>query len=291
MNKNCALGSCFLVVAAIVLFIAGCGKDNETPANNETPSVQIKYSSPLISDGRPEVNPPIPEVLRKRGWKPMDFSDQPSLNISIAQSNEVAEALAHVIEAYTNGTTALMKERIDQLPKYFSEIGGFRYCALMTPLWRAAKKFWFADTIRQFEDVEDLEKYFTHNLGMIRFICDGETKRYSEYPVLIEWRVLALLQKYRAFYRKLARVDMEKAVTRYLDEWIVHIESENGYTRRAAWMQVSLQYRNIVEGRWSCEELFRWARRKAFGLNNCGYTPKWLDEEFPLLPEDSAEKK
>ena len=27
------------------------------------------------------------------------------------------------------------------------------------------------------------------------------------------------------------------------------------------------------------------------GLVRCGYTPKWLDEEFPLLPEGATKKE
>ena len=69
----------------------------------------------------------------------------------------------------------------------------------------------------------------------------------------------------------------------FLAKWISLIESEKGLTRmKIRRYMPAMHVRARMVGDVSPAQVVKAVRWHALSLINCGYTPKWLDEEFPL---------
>ena len=101
-------------------------------------------------------------------------------------------------------------------------------------------------------------------------------------------------RKYKEKFHAEGKKDLEQVAQRFMDLWIAHIESPEGFTR--------IGLRGLVRQRTELAEAVRpgggvsqkavieFGRGMARGLVRCGYTPKWLDVDFPPLPEEKESK-
>ena len=101
----------------------------------------------------------------------------------------------------------------------------------------------------------------------------------------LDFYTLLQLQKYEAKFRQEGKADFLAAVERLESEWIQQIESEKGFTRTYMRHLKRLSRRFMERG--VTEEEMRDSIRCRVELLQkwCGYTPKWLDEEFSVIEE------
>lgn len=158
------------------------------------------------------------------------------------------------------------------------------------------KAFLRSQALFEFENARQLEGYLRVNYDLaLYFGYRSVAQREFEILPVYENLPYATLMKYREKYAELGRRDLLVVVERYLAKLIDHIESPEGFTRVGARQQVLLntELANTLRPGTgvSHESALKIGRAIALGLVNCGYTPKWLDEEFPLPSKDSAEKR
>ena len=233
----------------------------------------------------------MPDILARRGWKRDGLSISSTKRITHAESNEVERAIADVVKAYANGQESVMQERIAMIPKFLPVVENVSYSNLMSPIWGLADEFWRGDSSMTFNSVNELDSYLCLNSALMRFVGDLDSKRHplSGYSMVVETETMIRLHEFRARFENVGQNDFVKCVNKYINDWIEHVESEDGYIRRYAWFQVSLQYDHIKDRSWTYGQLFRWARFHASGIiRKCNYRPKWLDEDFPL-PEGTKD--
>ena len=79
-------------------------------------------------------------------------------------------------------------------------------------------------------------------------------------------------------FRNEERDDMRAVAQKYLDKWIAHIESPNGFIRRYAHWNLEMSWPRIELGKITPEQARQGSLGCATPLIRLGYTPKWLDE-------------
>ena len=116
------------------------------------------------------------------------------------------------------------------------------------------------------------------------FIVDSGETAVGELG-MFDITILKLLQKYRDKFKREGKSEFLPAAERLIAEWIEQIESERGFTREYTRSQ-KRGLRRLVERGETTEEVLM-TNVRIFPLllkEHCGYTPKWLDEEFPAAP-------
>lgn len=278
MNTRRLIGVFLLllfVMASAVLFLQNTKYRTDESISHE--KIAFHVATPVSNA--------VPEILVRKGWKRIDFSQWPSLNITQSQSNEVVIALAGVVWAFVNGQPVTMQEKIAQLPSYLTAVKQSTFDQIMSPVRRKVRDFTDGKQTVKWSNVTEFSNYMDSGIALTRFVCDLECEREfgSKYAKYAEYKLLHQMQDRLDEFKQGGQVDFEQKMQQYIDDWIEHIESMNGYTRRYAWLQISAQYEHITEGSWSVGQLFRHARMQASGLvKRCNYRPRWLDEDFPL---------
>ena len=208
------------------------------------------------------------------------------------------QIVGDIVAAYSNGQEKAMYEGVARFPKAVYGLRGNDHHKVELPLariWCNERVRLREDGLKEFALAEDFERAMHMSMSLARiygrFEVDSELEDYT--IVSIEWEMLGLLQKYKDKFTREGKSDCLRVTERFLAEWIAQIESEQGFTRAYVRRQdQGLRRRRLVErGETTAEELRRCVRGGAYPLQKfCGYTPKWLDEEFPLLPEEKESK-
>ena len=163
---------------------------------------------------------------------------------------------------------------------------------LLSPFNRS---FLRTDILQDFERVEDFVRFSWANTEVSMFF-GMLYARGREFDVLTCLEELSFLRfrKYKEKFHTEGKKDLEQMAQRFMDLWIAHIESPEGFTR--------IGLRALVRKGTELSEAMRpgsglpqksvieFGRGMARGLIRCGYTPKWLDKDFPPLPEDKESK-
>ena len=163
---------------------------------------------------------------------------------------------------------------------------------LLSPFNRS---FLRTDILQDFERVEDFVRFSWVNTEVSMFF-GMLYARGREFDVLTCLEELSFLRfrKYKEKFHTEGKKDLEQMAQRFMDLWIAHIESPEGFTR--------IGLRALVRKGTELSEAMRpgsglpqksvieFGRGMARGLIRCGYTPKWLDKDFPPLPEDKEAK-
>ena len=163
---------------------------------------------------------------------------------------------------------------------------------LLSPFNRS---FLRTDILQDFERVEDFERFSWVNTEVSMFF-GMLYARGREFDVLTCLEELSFLRfrKYKEKFHIEGKKDLEQMAQRFMDLWIAHIESPEGFTR--------IGLRGLVRQRTELDEALRpgggvskkavieFGRGMTRGLIRCGYTPKWLDVDFPSLPEEQKSK-
>lgn len=147
---------------------------------------------------------------------------------------------------------------------------------------------------KKFENLVALESYLRINFDLMVHY-GGLDIRNGDWEVLSAKEYLALktLNYYKRKFQDERNAEFEHAVDSCLKLLIEHIESPYGFTRISArhmiWMNTDLANAMKPGKGVSRESAMKIGRAVAQGLVRCGYTPKWLDEEFPIQKTKASE--
>lgn len=190
----------------------------------------------------------------------------------------------------TNGQCAALKDYAEVLLAQTSlpKIGtcGEAEEALRKPfydsfLWRNGK-------LEGFDTLPALDTYLRINLDLMIHYGNLDIRNGKlELLPAKEYLALKTLNDYKAVFHGEGKVKFEALVDSYLKSLIAHIESPDGFTRISAHytVQLNTDFANAARPGTgvSRESAIKIGRAVAQGLVRSGYTPKWLDVDFPLL--------
>lgn len=137
-----------------------------------------------------------------------------------------------------------------------------------------------------FTSPQELNGFLQFNLGAATFLgyLRLHSCGYGYGASSVEALVYRGLKSYEAHYAETRETDFQSVVSSHLRRWICSIESRSGVSRIAAYRILAYELERLKEiGDITYEDAVRAARSHAQGLINCGYTPKWLEEDFPLV--------
>lgn len=146
---------------------------------------------------------------------------------------------------------------------------------------------WRNGALAEFCDARSLDSYLRVNFDLMIHYANLDIRNGNIAVVPAkEYLTLKTLKEYSEKFKAEDNHEFEMIVSGYLDLLITHIESPYGFTRRCAHYLVSenTELANALRpGKGVCKEsAINLGRAVAQGLVNCGYKPKWLDEDFPL---------
>ena len=152
-----------------------------------------------------------------------------------------------------------------------------------------------AERLLDFEDVGEFERFAWVNTEVSMYYGRLYLRgRNFEILTCIEELTFLRFRKYKEKFLAEGKKDLEQVAQRFMDLWIAHIESPEGFTR--------IGLRGLIRQRTELDEAVRpgsgvshedvieFGRGMTMGLVRCGYTPKWLDKEFPLSANEAHEK-
>ena len=151
------------------------------------------------------------------------------------------------------------------------------------------------ERLLDFEDAEEFERFAWANTETSAFYGGLylREKRF-EMSLCVEYLTFLRFRKYKEKFHAVGKNDLEQVALRFMDLWIAHIESPEGFTRRAVRGMIRQQTELVDAHRPGCGMSQKGAislgRAMSMGIVRCGYTPKWLDKDFPPLPEEKESK-
>ena len=163
---------------------------------------------------------------------------------------------------------------------------------LLSPFNRS---FLRTDMLQEFSRVEDFECFAWANIEVAMFFGRSCFRgKEFEIPICIEYLTFLRFRKYKEKFHAGGKKDLEQVAQRFMDLWIAHIESPEGFTRIGVRGMIRQQTELVDAARPGCGMSQKGAislgRVMTRGLIRCGYTPKWLDKDFPPLPEEKESK-
>ena len=146
-----------------------------------------------------------------------------------------------------------------------------------------------AKRLLDFNNVDEFECFAWANTDVAMFYGRlYERSRKFEMLTCIEELSFLRFKSYREKFHAEGRKDLEQTAKRFMDLWVAHIESPEGFTRIGIRGMIKQQTELVDAARPGCgmsqEGAISLGRAMSIGLVRCGYTPKWLDEEFPAVP-------
>ena len=147
------------------------------------------------------------------------------------------------------------------------------------------------ERLLNFEDVGEFERFAWANTEMSMYYGRLYIREKSfEVLTCVEELTFLRFRKYKEKFHAEGKKDLEQAAQRFMDLWIAHIESPEGFTRIGVRGMIRQQTELVDAARPGCGMSKKGAislgRAMSMGLVRNGYTPTWLDKEFPAL-EDS----
>lgn len=194
-----------------------------------------------------------------------------------------------IVRAYSNGQVSVMQEWVCRFPKEVYRLRGDDLVKTILPI----NRLWFRecgriDRRRDFATPVEFEQQMKMRLALTKiygnFIVDSGETAVSELGTF-DVTILKQLQEYRDKFEREGKREFLPAAERLIAEWVEQIESERGFTREYARSQRNGLRRLVERGEVTEEVLMANVRIYPLLLKErCGYTPKWLDEEFPAVP-------
>lgn len=203
--------------------------------------------------------------------------------------------VSEIASAYSNCQDVVMFKLVDQLSDTCHGLRSEDKVRLVFPL----RTIWLSDLKRN-EELKGCLLSHEYERRMRTYIALSKTlgnailnlRLFSERILLeIDYMLLKRLQDDRDKFMVDGDVESAKVAEHFIGEWIMQIESDNGFSR--VYMRSQNQGLELIVTRRevSAKELREDLRKCSLNLRRmCGYTPKWLDKEFPVLEEKPANK-
>lgn len=146
---------------------------------------------------------------------------------------------------------------------------------------------WRGEQLKDFEGPAALEIFLRVNLDLMIHYGNLDIRNGDlEAVPAKEYLALKTLNDYKRKFQREEKREFVSVVDSFLKLLIDRIESSDGFTRVGAhyMVQLNTDMANAMKHGMgvSHESGMRIGRAIAQGLVRCGYTPKWLDKDFPL---------
>ena len=190
-------------------------------------------------------------------------------DIQVAYTNNQVEAMTRAMACVSN--------RVDNIPDavYRELAGGIEDLFCMQ--FRACKPR------SAFDSLADFENFVALHTKMALFLGNYSCKR-NDYGFVqtawLEYGTFEVLKRYVDQFHDEGKKDFEAIAQKYLDNWIEHIESDQGFIRRHAHFNMDMSRIAVQVGWISLSGARGGALSGAVPLIKLGYTPKWLDEFY-----------
>lgn len=232
---------------------------------------------------------------RRSGCAPSDRVDKGRCEIATRRVSPTDDELRaylrimqEVVNAYSNCQIEAMIESMRQLPSKAYQLIEKDHLKLEIPINQIWRGDWVLNRgIREFASEEEFDRQMKRSLAIAKLygeflVASGRIA--DEILVTIDWIALKRLQKYREGFKRDGKTDCLQSAERLLADWIEQIESKKGFTRTYMRAQ-KVGLRHFVKtGELSEERSVQYVRDYVRPLRDrCGYTPKWLDAEFPSV--------
>ena len=260
-----------IVGAAMFLILAGCSRSGAEAREDRAIELRLKQ-----------------RVLYEKHFLERSL-------LSAEQIQELASIHSNVLQTSQIGYFGCLKDSVFALTNHFHDVQKWMRPPFESVLERTFYESAFlSDRLEGFRSAEVFDAYLEFYLDVAVMLGHSRlrTYDYGYEASSVEALVFQKLKKYCEHYRGVNEPCYEQIAVKHLERWRDFIESNEGIALCAA-RRLSVYERERVEklGDTTRENALRAVRSLAQGLVHCGYTPKWLDEEFPLPPEDGVEKK
>ena len=199
------------------------------------------------------------------------------------------EIAREIVSAYSNGQLSAMREWAGRFPAEAYKLGHKDSSKIIYPVeraWRSEHRLY--KPLEEFATPDAFEHTMRMRMALAVICGDFLVASGSSEGTLIDldFCTMLQLQEYEAKFRREGKAAFLSVAKRLESEWIQQIELENGFTRVCMRRQLAALRRGVEWGRLPEEALKCDGRGGALPLQKrCGYTPKWLDEEFPVIEE------
>lgn len=193
-----------------------------------------------------------------------------------------------VVNAYSNCQIEAMFEIVRQLPSKAYQLREKDHLKLEIPINQTWRGDWVLNRgIKEFASEEEFDRQMKRSLAIAKLYGEflvASGRIVDEILVTIDWIALKRLQTYRDEFKRGGKTDCARTAERLLVDWMDQIESEKGFTRAYMRAQKVGLAHFVKTGELSEAKLVQYVRDYVRPLQErCGYTPKWLDEEFPAV--------
>lgn len=207
-----------------------------------------------------------------------------------------ADIAEEIVTAYSNSQVSVMREWVSRFPKEAYRLKGDDLVKIIWPI----NRLWSCECVQidrcgDFATPVEFEQQMEKRLALTKIygnfiVASGETA-VSELGTF-DVTILKLLQEHRDKFEREGKSEFLSVAERLIAEWIEQIESERGFTREYARSQKSGLWRLVESGEVTEDALMTNVRIYPLLLKErCGYTPKWLDKEFPVAPAVQVNSK
>lgn len=198
-----------------------------------------------------------------------------------------------IAAAYSNEQDEVMFKLAKELPQQAYSLRGEDYRQLLLPINQAWLVFYTGNCKdKKLSSPSDFSRYLKAEVALSKIygqliVSSGLTAQ--DVLLNIDWAMLERLQQFRSEFAREGRQEYLKIVDECLDDWILQIESENGFTREYLRSQDRGLQRLVKRGELTSAKLREIVRGGVRYLQEyCGYTPRWLDAEFPCSEEQKG---
>lgn len=209
----------------------------------------------------------------------------------VEERRQYMRIVGEIVSAYSNRNEAAIIELAGRLPPVVFRLRDKDHQDFIYPISRVWTDEWSKNTVySEFSSASEFKSCMRLFAALSRvygglIVKSGLSA--SDVLVLIDCAVLERLQKYLEEYTRKGQTDYMEVAEDLIADWKGQIESERGFAREYLRSQNRELAQLVKKGELSEETLREYVRSCARPLLQfCGYTPKWIEVEFPRIKGD-----
>jgi len=197
-------------------------------------------------------------------------------------TNEVCMAFLRLADSYTNNHVMVFRDAVESFPKGAVNLPYNIYLELSKTFTTFLdRRFLFNAELCEFSNVKNFRDYIEVNIMAVTMLGNQLVKRHrcTGQLALYDTHTLKRLMQYRDKFRRDKRGDLEQEANKYIANWIMFVNSEDGFTRHFTFFAVDLQWRCVEAGERTRDDVFRTVVADCLrGLGRLDCHPKWIEE-------------
>lgn len=218
----------------------------------------------------------------------------PKRKPSDVEREALAEEFRKVAFAYTNSQPLEIRKCLSFLTNHVEDLAYPEFSRLIDIAREPfGEEFLHTDKFKEFSTPQEFSDFLLVNVEMAKLFGALEVCRFNpgEGQGFTEVFTLFRLLNYQKYYRNRQLPQYEAIAKGYVSSWIEQVESKDGSSLRQARKAFLIERRRQKDfGGIEPSRPYIAARFYAQPFIRCGYTPKWLDREFPLPSEEMDRK-